>query len=58
MRRGTFYRFFERPGHRARGLRNLQVFEKFVEALAVLGEVDRLRRGADDFYARSFQRQR
>ena len=42
----------------SRRLRDLQLFEKLVEALAVFGEVDRLRRGADDRHAGRLQRKR
>ena len=48
---------FERGRHHSRGLRNLQFFEQLVEMLAIFGQINGLRRGADDVHARRLQRQ-
>ena len=53
-----FERSFDGGDHRARGLRDLQVFEQLAKPLTVFRQVDRFRRGADDFYAGCLQRQR
>ncbi len=42
---------FHAGGRAAGGLRNLQLVEQLAEALAVLGQVNRLRRSADDGHA-------
>ncbi len=39
---------FDAGGERALGLRDAEVRDELAEALAVFGEVDRFRRGADD----------
>ena len=54
----AFDRFFDRRGHHAGRLRNLQFFEQLVEVLAIFGQIDRLGRSADDLHARLLQRQR
>ena len=49
---------FERRGHGAGGLRDAEFVEQLAETLAVFGEVDVFGRGADDFDACGFQRER
>ena len=52
-----FDRLFWRSDHRAGSLRDIEFFEQFTEALAILGEIDRLGRGADDVHTCGFERQ-
>ena len=54
----AFDRFFDRGGHGALRLRDLEFFKQLAEALAVFREIDRLGRCADDVHARGLQRQR
>ena len=55
---GGFDRFFDRGGHSARSLRNIEFFQQFAETFPVFCEVDGLGRRANNRYARSLQRQR
>ena len=58
MVRGDLARFLRGRGDAARRLRDAELPQQLREALAILGEVDRIRRGADDLDARFLQRQR
>ena len=52
----AFDGFFKRGGHHSRGLRNIEFFQQLVEVLAIFGQINRLRRRADNIHARSLER--
>jgi hypothetical protein len=54
---GHVARLLARHGRAAGGLRDAEIAEQIREALAVLGEVDRIRRRADDFDPGLLQRE-
>ena len=51
---GALDGFFNRSRHRARRLRDLKLIKQLAETLAIFGQINRLRRRADDVHACGF----